>query len=185
VTVHEVEFILDEVLQSVVDAQPEDHPLRRVDRDNSLVYETGEAIDMQAPMHDRTEKLKQANYVGVATETTDPSPSGTHGRYQLQTTVSVRLEGLTSDEWGHIDPDGYGEGGYGDGGYGVNNGVSFSALFDGVFGAITAEMSYPDVNHPGRTYRDLTITNVNDASSEWSDFHRASFDVLFRGYTDA
>ncbi len=45
-------------------------------------------------------ELKRANYVAVATETTDPSPSGTHGRYQLQTTVSVRLEGLTSAEWG-------------------------------------------------------------------------------------
>jgi len=172
VTVHEVEFILDDVLQNVVDAQPADHPLHRVDRDNSLVYETDETIDMQQPMHDRTEELKRANYVAVATETTDPSPSGTHGRYQLQTTVSVRLEGLTSAEWGHIDPAG-------------EDGVVFSDLFDSVFEAITSEMSYPDVGHPGRTYRDLTITNVNDSSSEYSDFWRASFDVLFRGPTDA
>lgn len=170
-TVHEVEFLLDEVLQSVVDAQPADHPLRRVDRDNSLVYGTGEDIDMQAPMKSRTEKLKRANYVAVASETTDPSPSGTNGRYQVQTTVSIRLEGY-SGSYGHIDPAG-------------DNGVVFSDLFDDVFEAITAEMSYPDVGHPGRTYRDLTITNVNDASSEWADFSRASFDVLFRGLTDA
>jgi len=172
VTVHEVEFILDDVLQDVVDAQPKDHPLRRVDRDNSLVYATSEEIDMQQPMHDRTEELERANFVAVASESTDPSPSGTRGRYQLQTSVSIRLEGLTSDEYGHIDPAG-------------EDGVAFSDLFDSVFNAITAEMSYPDVDHPGRTYRDLTITNVNDASSEWSDFWRASFDVLFRGPTDA
>ena len=168
---HEIEFLLDDVLQSVVDAQPTDHPLRRVDRDNSAVYETGSNIDMQAPVSKRKSGLQSANYVGVASQSSTPTPAGPGQRYEIQFVASVRLEGLTADEFGHID--------------GVNkNAVPFETLFREVFAAVQAKMSYPDVGRPGVTYRDLTITNVDDAQSEYADFYRAEFDVQFRGYTD-
>lgn len=185
-TAAEVEFLLD-ALEPVVDGQPTEHPLRRVDRDNSRVYETGEALDMQTPLYKRTEDLEKANYVGVASQSTDPTPAGPNNRYELITVCSVRLEGLTSEggEWGHIDPDAYGGDSYGSGGYGTNDGVPFSALFRDVFDAIKAEMSYPAVGRPGVSYCDLTITNVDKQLSNWSDFYRAEFDVQFRGYTDA
>ncbi|MDB2283664.1 hypothetical protein PM038_00040 [Halorubrum ezzemoulense] len=168
---HEVEFLLDDVLQPVVDVQPVDHPLRRVDRDNSTVYETGSTIDMQEPVSKRKDDLKKANYIGVASQSGTPTPVGPGQRYELQSVASVRLEGLTADEFGHID--------------GVSqDAVPFEALFREVFDAIRGEISYPDVGRPGVTYRDLTITNVDDAQSEYADFYRAEFDVQFRGYTD-
>ena len=168
---HEVAYLLDDVLQSVVDAQPADHPLRRVDRDNSTVYETDATIDMQQPVSKRKEDLQRANYVGVASQSGTPTPAGPGQRYELQSVASVRLEGLTADEFGHIHGT-------------VRNAVPFEALFREVFAAIQAEMSYPDVGRPGVTYRDLTVTNVDDAQSEYADFYRAEFDVQFRGYTD-
>jgi len=172
-TTHEVEFLLDE-LSDVVNAQPDDHPLRRVDRDNSRVFETGGTLDMSTPIHKRKADLEAANYVGVASQTTDPTPVGPNQRYENQTACSIRLEGLTraGGEWGHIHPGG------------KDGAPAFSALFESVFDAVKAAMSYPDVGRPGVAYHDLTLTNVDDQASEYSDFYRAEFDVLFRGYTD-
>ncbi|WP_200895662.1 hypothetical protein [Halorubrum saccharovorum] len=92
-------------------------------------------------------------------------------RYDLQTAVSIRIEGLSAAKRGHIE-------------HPSADGVPFEALFRSVFGAAQNAMSYPDVGHPGVSYRDLTIENIDDAQSEHSDFFRAEFDVLFRGYTD-
>lgn len=170
---HEVEFLL-ETLGDVVAAQPEDHPLRRVDRDNSRVYETDDTLDMSTPLHTRTDDLEAANYVGVASQSTDPTPAGPGQRYELQTACSVRLEALTraGGGWGHVHPDE------------EDGAPTFSTLFRAVFDAVQAEMSYPDVSRPDVAYRDLTITNIDDAQSEYADFHRAEFDVQFRGFTD-
>jgi hypothetical protein len=169
---HEVAFILEDVLGSVVDEQPDAHPLRRVDRDNSTVYETDADIDMQQPIQTRKERLQQANFVGVASESGTPTPAGPGTRYELQTVVSIRLEGLSAAKRGHIDCPSV-------------DAVPFETLFNDVFDAVGGEMSYPDVGRPGTTYRDLIITNVDDAQSEHADFHRAEFDVQLRGYTDA
>ncbi len=49
----EVDWVLEQFGDVVTD-QPDAHPLYRVDRDGSLVYETGESLDMQGPIHDRT-----------------------------------------------------------------------------------------------------------------------------------
>jgi hypothetical protein len=166
-----VRFLLEDVLDGVVNNQPSDHPLRRVDRDTSTVYETGDAIGMSAAIKQRKEDLQHANYVAVASETTNPTPAGPGQRYELQTACSIRLEGLTAGEYGHIDTP-------------TLEGVSFDALFRDVFEAVGSQMSYPDVGRSGVSYRDLKITNVDDKQSQWADFHRASFDVVFRGYTE-
>ena len=170
---HEVKFLL-ETLGDLAAAQPADHPLRRVDRDNSRVYETDATLDMSTPLHTRKEDLKAANYVGVASQSTDPTPAGPGQRYELQTACSLRLEGLTrvGGEWGHVHPDG------------EDGAPTFDSLFRSLFDAVNAAMSYPDVGRPGVAYHDLTITNVDDGQSEYSDFYRAEFDVQFRGYTD-
>ena len=170
---HEVEFLL-EALADVVDAQPADHPLRRVDRDTSRVYETGGTLDMQSPLYTRKADLKKANYVGVASQTTDPTPAGPNERYELVATASIRLEALTRDggEWGHVHPEG------------ESGAPTFDGLFRAVFDAVRTEMSYPDVGRPGVAYRDLTITNIDEQLSDDKDFYRAEFDVQFRGYTD-
>lgn len=170
---HEVEFLL-EALADVVDAQPADHPLRRVDRDTARVYETGAPLDMQSPLYTRKEDLQEANFVGVASQTTDPTPAGPNQRYELAATTSIRLEALTRDggEWGHVHPES------------EDGTPTFDELFRQVFDAIRGEMSYPDVGRPGVAYRDLTITNVDEQLSDFKDFYRAEFDVQFRGYTD-
>jgi len=168
---YEIQFLLEGVLDGVVDAQPEDHPLFRVNRDTSTVYETDETLDMQTPIQTRKKQLQRANYVGVASETTNPTPAGPGQRYDLQTTTSIRLEGLSAAKRGHIE-------------HPSADGVPFEALFRSVFDAVQGAMSYPDVERPGVSYRDLTITNVDDAQSEHSDYYRAEFDVLLRGYTD-
>lgn len=172
-TTHEVEFLL-ETLADVVAAQPADHPLRRVDRDTSRVYETGSKLDMQAPLYTREEKLEAANFVGVASQTTDPTPAGPNQRYELSTTASIRLEALTRDggAYGHVHPEG------------EDGAPPFDELFRAVFDAVRAEISYPDVGRPGVNYRDLTITNVDEQLADFKDFYRAEFDVQFRGYTD-
>jgi len=169
---YEVDFLLD-ALESVADAQPTDHPLHRVDRDNSRVYETGADLDMQEPLHRRKEDLLKANFIGVASQTTDPTPAGPNSRYELATTCSIRLEGLTRDrgDYGHVSPSG------------KDGAPAFSELFLDVFDAIKSEMSYPAVGRPGVSYCDLTITNVDEQLSDWSEFSRAEFDVQLRGYT--
>lgn len=169
----EVEYLL-ESLADVVAAQPADHPLRRVDRDTAQVYETGAPLDMRSPPPSRKADLEAANYVGVATQTTDLTPAGPNQRYDQQTNCSIRLEGLTraGGEFGHIHPGG------------KDGAPPFEQLFDDVFGAVQRRMSYPDVGRRGVSYRDLTLTNVDRQASEYRDFYRAEFDVQFRGYTD-
>ena len=54
-----VEWVLDE-LGAVVDAQPAAHPLRRVDRDNSLVYDDWGDFDMNRAMEDLEKALEVA-----------------------------------------------------------------------------------------------------------------------------
>lgn len=170
---HEVEYLL-ETLADVVDEQPAEHPLRRVDRDASRVYETGSSLDMQTPLYKRKAELEKANYVGVASQTTEPTPAGPNQRYELSATCSIRLEALTRDggNYGHVHPDG------------EDGAPTFDELFRAVFDAVRAEMSYPDVGRPGVAYRDLTITNIDEQLSDDKDFYRAEFDVQFRGYTD-
>ncbi|PHQ46356.1 hypothetical protein DJ68_07825 [Halorubrum sp. C3] len=169
---HEIQFLLEDVLGPVVDARPADHPLFRVNRDDSTVYETGSKLDMQAPIQTRKKQLQRANFVGVASQSTDPTPAGPGSRYELQMATSLRLEGMSAAKRGHIDhPD--------------VDAVPFETLFQDVFEAAQGAMSYPDVGRPGVSYLDLTITNIDDSQSDHSDFHRAEFDMLFRGYTDS
>lgn len=170
---HEVEFLLD-VFSDVADAQPADHPLRRVDRDTSRVYETGAPLDMTRPLYTREADLEAANHVGVASQTTDPTPAGPNQRYELVATASIRLEALTREggQYGHVHPER------------EDGAPTFDTLFRGVLDAIRAEMSYPGVGRPGVAYRDLTLTNVDEQLSDYKDFYRAEFDVQFRGYTD-
>lgn len=163
----EVEFILD-ALASVVDAQPAEHPLRRVDRDNALVYEGSSTVDMTEPIHTRKGELEQSNLVGVASQSRENSPLGTDYDVETDIVLSVRVEGLRYDEWGHVDPDG-------------SEGVVFDTLYNDIREAIYAERTYPQ--HPD--FRDgkmeLQLTNEDIQDSEFADYYRREFDVVFRG----
>lgn len=170
----EVEWVLEQ-FESVVDAQPPDHPLYRVDRDASLVYETGEELDMQTPVHDRTGELERANFVGVASADKSSSPIGTEFDLDVERIVSVRVEGLRrGDHYGHVDPDG-------------QDGVVFdddTGLVADLQAALQAEREWPDVPRDGTTYTHLLLEGYGMRSVEYADYHRYDFDVLFDGFED-
>ncbi|MDQ2053235.1 hypothetical protein [Halobellus sp. H-GB7] len=158
-------------LASVADAQPDEHPLTRVDRDDAEVYETGDAVDMAAPMRTRTAQLKQANYVGATLASADRSPIGTEYDYHVDDVVRVRVEGLHHSEWGHIDPAG-------------QDGVAFAALVDAIQDAIDSAATFPQVPGEDARYTHLLVTNDDPQSSDWADFYRYSFDIEFSGYEE-
>ena len=163
----EVGFILM-ILEGVVDAQPADHPLFRIDRDNSRVFETGDGLDMQQPLRTRRADLERANLVGAAWTSRDQTPVDPQYDLKGDIVVSVRVEGLTalSGQHGHIDPD-------------EDHGVSFVALCDDIRSAILGERVFPD--HPafGDTKTDLRVMNEDDRSAQYRDFYQYDFDVVF------
>lgn len=169
----EVDWVLEQ-FESVVNAQPAGHPLYRVDRDNSLVYETGDSLDMQTPIRDRTGELKQANYVGVANASKSDSPIGTEFDLDVGRVVSVRVEGLHHSEWGHVDPDG-------------TDGVVFdddTGLVADLQAALQAEREFPAVGRNGTTYTHLLLQDYGMRSVEYGDYYRHDFEVLFDGFED-
>lgn len=142
--------------------------LKRVDRDNSRVFEGGESIDMTEPIHTRVEKLKTGNFVGVTFADRGGDLVGTEPMLDGDVVINVRLEGMTHREYGHIDPDG-------------EQGIPFDELTDRVRDQIWDGLEYPDVDDPRMSYRYLTIDD-DPQSVGWSDFYRHSFDVTLFGY---
>ncbi|MFA1612053.1 hypothetical protein [Halobellus rubicundus] len=160
-----------EHLASVADAQPDAHPLVRVDRDDAEVFGAGDTVDMSAPIRDRKAALKKANYVGATLASSERSPIGTEYDYRVDDVVRVRVEGLHHSEWGHIDPTG-------------GKGVLFSDLVNTIQNAIDSQAAFPQVAVPDTQYTHLLITNDDPQSAEYADFYRYSFDIEFSGYAD-
>lgn len=172
-TATEVEYVLDE-LGTVVDAQPADHPLRRVDRDNSLVYESGGAFDMTQAMDDLEDKLKQANYVGARFADRDSPYVGTSPMLDTESVVGVRIIGY-SGSYGHVDPLG-------------EDGVPFQgtddALVEQCMAALRDDLQFPDAGRTNVAFTHLTITNESPVMAAWQDFHRYDFDVVLSGFAE-
>lgn len=156
----EVEWVLAQ-LKSVVDAQPADHPLKRVNRNDS------DTLD--GNIHDRTGNLRVANYVGVGGGDRSSTPVGTEYDRRLETTVGVRIEGMHHHERGHIDPDG-------------TNAVAFDTLVHDVRDAIDAGLEFPSVGASNINYHTAYIENETNRSSNYADFYEYRFDVRFVGY---
>lgn len=160
----EVEYVLDR-LESVADSQPADHPLYRVNRGTSQVYETGEQIDTTEPIPKRKDDLQRANFVSVAQTDSGSDPRGQHYNLDTSVTVNVRIVGLHWLEGGHIDPEG-------------EKGVTFDTLKNDIRGRILADRTYPDV--PGSdTYRHILILSEMDATSEFRDFYAHELNFNF------
>lgn len=160
----ETEFVL-EALDGVVDGQ--DEPLHRIDRDNSRVYESGDDLDQTEPIHRRKQRLQEANLVGVAAQSRANEPSGTAYNLAGDMVASVRVEGLHHREYGHIDPDG-------------EEGVDFDDLVNAIRMALLDKRTYPDHDAFRDAKLDLRITNEDYQSSDWRDYYRREFDVVFR-----
>lgn len=166
----ETAFVLD-ALADVAVQQPSEHPLRRVDRDNSLVLETEQMLDFSAPVDARKEDLQKANFVGVAYQSRDNDPIGTNYNHETDVVLSVRVEALTSrdGQYGHVDP--FGKGSY----------PTFSELYEAIRSALLDRRKYPDDHRFNDAKLDLRVANEDDQSSDWQHFYRREFDLILRG----
>jgi len=173
VTATPVEWVLNE-LGTVVDAQPADHPLWRVDRDNALIYDNGGAFDMSVAMEDKTDDFKRANFVGARFASRDNSYVGTDPDLDIDEVVGVRIEGY-SGSFGHVDPTG-------------SNGVPFQgtddALVEQIQSTLYDALQWPDADRTNVAFTHLTITNESPVMADWQDCHRYDFDVVFDGFEE-
>jgi len=166
----EVQFVLDE-LTSVVDTQPADHSLVRIDADTSRVYE-GDKTVANTPdsdiTHQRDFDLQKANAVKVSTGDRSDQPLGTEYNLDTEVTLSVTLTGLSHEEFGHIDPVGV-------------DGVNFDDLGAVVRAELLDKRTYPDHPQFRDVKLDLQITDETDLSAAYADTYERTYSVLFRG----
>lgn len=165
------EWLLDE-LAPVVDAQPDAHDLLRIDRNNALLYDGSGTFDMNQAMSEKVENLRRGNYVGVRSVSRDGDPIGTEFDLDVDVVCSVRVEGMSHLERGHIDPTG-------------QNAVSFAELYNAVRDRIWGLREWPDAGRSSAVnYTHLLVGNEANSSSEWADFYRYEFDVAFDGFEE-
>jgi hypothetical protein len=171
VTATSVQYVLDE-LGTVVDAQPDDHPLKRVDRDNTLLYDGSGTFDLDQSVDKLTNDLKKANYVGARYGAPSRSYIGTNPDLDYQEVVGVRIVGY-SGSYGHVDPLG-------------EDGVVFQGRDDSLvqqcIDALLDGLQFPDAGRTDVAFTHLTIANDGPASAEFADHHLYGFDVLFDGF---
>lgn len=174
----EVDWVLDQ-LDAVVASVATDYSLeggddvvvRRVDRDDSAVYDGSDSVDMTAPIHKRKEDLQKGVYVGATYADRELTARGPGYDHNVEAVVGVRCEGLTAREYGHVDPDG-------------ERGVPFDEFVRRCRNVLLAERNYPSVGSPDAKYYTLEIGNEDPQSSGWKDFYRHSFDVFLYGEED-
>lgn len=168
-----VKWVLDE-LGAVVEAQPGNHPLKRVDRDNSLLYDGTGSFDMGASLEQRTAPLKKANYVGARYAAPDRSYIGTQPDLDLQEVVGVRVEGYGGSH-GHVDPTG-------------QDGVVFhgtdGSLVQECIDQLLAGLKFPDAGRTDVAFTHMEITNDTPAMADWEDHYRYDLDVVFDGFEE-
>ncbi len=166
----EVTWILETIKANWPAAWPTDADgepvLARINRDEPEILESGERT--------RSVELTQWSAIGAGLASRTPTPVGTEYDHRVETTISCRLEGVTSrgDEWGHVD-----------------SAAHFEQLVRYVQHAINAERSYPtvdDVDQDGIgsvAYHSLFIENETDLSHENKDYFRRDWDVRLVGFS--
>jgi len=168
-TAPEVQWTIEQLGSVISDI---DAPLRRVDRDESVLYDgDGTAPDLTTSIRDREGDLQTANYVGVQFVDRATTAIGTEYDHSVEVAVGVRLEGLHHSEYGHVDPDG-------------NEGIAWAELVRRCRRALLKERTWPDAGDVHTSYTDLTFANEVDNSDEFQDFFWAEWDVVFSGYED-
>ncbi|NHN40540.1 hypothetical protein G9C85_02660 [Halorubellus sp. JP-L1] len=178
-TAPDVEWVLNR-LGAVVDSVSTDYSLatefnedpvrlRRVDRDNSRLYDGSDTLDMSEPLHKRQGALEAGCYVGAANVDVAQSPIGTEFDLDVEHVVGVRLEGLHASKAGHVDPEGA-------------DGVPWEVLKQRVRSALYDQRTWPDAGHASVDFTHLMLANQADTSSNWRDFYRWDVDVVFSGF---
>lgn len=156
----EVAYVLDTIKERWPGEEfPED--LARINRDEPEILETG----------DRTRSLELSNWnaVGASLSERTTDPRGAEYDHNVETVVSVRVEGLHTAEWGHVEST-----------------AAFEALVRKIQRALLLDRSYPDVTPEADevgfvTYQDLRIEGEQDLSADNKDYYRRDFDVRLTG----
>lgn len=148
---------------SVADVADGAVPVRRVDRNESAIYD-GSGI------RERKGDLMKSNYISAALVDDDESHGGFGDEYNAEAIVSLRVEGLTHREHGHIDPDG-------------NDGIDFTTFYGLVRDELQANDEHPAV--AGRGYHTLFLDNGTNRSRDYADFYDFRVDVRFDGFADS
>jgi len=153
------------VLETIAEQWPGDdafgdEEIVRVNRDKPEILETGDRT--------RSVELSNANVISATRASRSRTPSGTRFNYDVETVVSVRIEGLHESEWGHVADD-----------------DDFERLVRYAQHAINLERTYPEIDADddiGRVaYQDARIENEQPVSNEHRDHYRTDFDVRLRG----
>lgn len=179
----ETDWVLDQ-LASVVDWASNNYTLwngdpvtvKRVDRNDSQVYEGSQTVDMSAPIPDREGQLQQAVYVGAKETSRDRQYIGSNADYRGGPTIRIRIDGMTAlgETFGHVDPSGA-------------DGVPFTgqdSLVRRVQNELTETISYPTVDGSrGRTV-DFEMVGDQNLSGNWADFYRYDFDLIFTEFEE-
>ena len=147
---------------SVADVPDGAVPVRRVDRNESAIYDG-------AGIRKRKGDLKKSNYISAALVNDDESHGGFGDEYNAEAIVSLRVEGLTHREHGHVDPDG-------------DDGIDFTTFYRLVRDELQANDEYPAVT--GRGYQTLFLDNGTNRSRDYADFYDYRVDVRFDGFAD-
>jgi hypothetical protein len=149
-----------ELVGWLIDAVPANWPdgtipdkLSFVDRDNSETY------DGVKTLRSRKGELTKANYLSFSKASTTPTAQGPGYDLDREDVVSCRLEGLHTDQYGHVD-----------------NAAAFQQLWRNIRDAI-----YADRRRPVGDYHTLFIENIRDASGDYRDYFRVDFEVRFWG----
>lgn len=168
----EVRWLLEAVKANWPAAWPTDEngdPVQaRIHRDDPEVLETGE----------RTKKreLTKWNAIGASLGDRTAEPVGSEYDYRVETTVSIRFEGTTSQsgEWGRVD-----------------SAAHFEQLVRYAQHAIAVERSYPTVedvdDDPIGSVAYHTISppeNETDLSEDADDYFRRDWEHRFIGYAN-
>jgi hypothetical protein len=180
-TAKPVEWVLDE-LGAVVDAVEANYTLangdpvqlRRVDRDNSLLYDGGGTFDMSASMSEKHGDFKRANFVGATYADRSAEYIGTNPDLDTEEVVGVRIEGF-SGGFGHVDPLG-------------NDGIPFNgtddALVQRIKDTLYDALKFPDAGRTPVSFTHLLITNEAPQSALWKSYHRYDMDISFSGFEE-
>ena len=169
----EVDYLLER-LEATEAAQPDDHPLVRINRDDSK--------NVTDDTRDVSVDLTRANIVSVGFDSDNPSVRGNEYNVDNVVTCQIRVVGLDHSEYGHVDPAG-------------ENGVPWRDIRDangdvtqrGLIGQITdriyADRTYPAVPGPD-VYHHIEPIDETDLSSDAGDEHRTVLTVPFKKVQD-
>lgn len=137
--------------------------LTAVDRDDSELLEGQDITEREAD-------LQHAVYAGAGTADRSREPIGTNADYDTEVVISVRIEGLTEREYGHVDPDGV-------------DGIPFGVLVDRIQDAIDSQLSFPDIENGDHT-KHVLLQNEAPQPFDWQDYWRYDFDAVVSKFED-